>query len=165
MIPTYGFAFATSRLRSHGLVTADAEPATSGVHVRDMSAMTVEFPGGVVVEAKWKGHSVRTDQPVRDGGTDTALSPFDLFFASIATCMGFYALRFCQERDLPTEGLRLTLEPIREDAAKRVTLVRIALQLPDSFPEKYRAAIERAVDQCAVKKHIVEPPRFELTVS
>ena len=134
-------------------------------HVADMSAMTVSFPGGVVVEAHWKGHSVRTDQPMKDGGADTALSPFDLFFASIATCMGFYALRFCQERGLSTDGLGLALEPVREDEAKRVTLVRIALQLPDGFPEKYRTAIERAVDHCAVKKHILEPPRFELTVS
>jgi putative redox protein len=118
-----------------------------------------------VVEAHWKGHSVRTDQPVQDGGADTALSPFDLFFASIATCMGFYALRFCQERGLSTDGLGLTLEPIREDGAKRVTLVRIGLQLPDGFPDKYRPAIERAVDHCAVKKHILEPPRFELAMS
>jgi ribosomal protein S12 methylthiotransferase accessory factor len=132
--------------------------------MRIMSAITVRFPGGVVVEADWKGHSVRTDQPIHDGGTDTALSPFDLFFASIATCMGFYALRFCQERGLPTEGLGLTLEPIREEGAKRVTLVRIALQLPDGFPDKYKTAIERAVDHCAVKKHILEPPRFELAV-
>lgn len=130
-----------------------------------MNAITVHFPGGVVVEAHWKGHSVRTDQPVHDGGADTALSPFDLFFASIATCMGFYALRFCQERGLPTDGLGLSLEPIREDQAKRVTLVRIGLRLPDGFPDKYRPAIERAVDHCAVKKHILEPPRFELAVN
>ena len=127
--------------------------------------MTVRFPGGVVVEAHWKGHSVRTDQPVQDGGAGTALSPFDLLFASIATCMGFYALRFCQERGLSTDGLGLALEPVREEKEKRVTLVRIALQLPDGFPDKYRTAIERAVDHCAVKKHILEPPRFELTVS
>ena len=130
-----------------------------------MSAMEVRFPGGVAVEAHWKGHSVRTDQPVRDGGADTAMSPFDLFFASVATCMGFYALRFCQERELRTEGLGLTLEPIRDEEARRVTLVRIALQLPAGFPEKYRTAIERAVDHCAVKRHILEPPRFELAVT
>ena len=46
-----------------------------------------------------------------------------------------------------------------------MTLVRIAVQLPAGFPEKYRAAIERAIDHCAVKKHIVEPPRFEISVS
>jgi putative redox protein len=35
--------------------------------------------------------------------------------------------------------------------------------LPDGFPEKYWAAILRAVDQCAVKRHLIEPPRIEVT--
>ena len=130
-----------------------------------MSTFTVSFPGGVAVDATYEGHTVHTDQPVDVGGADSAMSPFDLFFASIATCMGFYALRFCQERGLSTEGLGLTLDPIREQEGKRVTLVRIAVQLPAGFPEKYRGAIERAIDHCAVKKHIVEPPRFELRLS
>ncbi|HEX6095908.1 MAG TPA: OsmC family protein [Thermoanaerobaculia bacterium] len=127
-----------------------------------MSSVTISFPGGVAVDATYKGHTIRTDQPVPAGGTDSAMSPFDLFLASIATCMGFYALRFCQERNLSTEGLNLTLEPIRDEQAKRVSLIRIELVLPSAFPEKYRAAIERAVDHCAVKKHILEPPEFEL---
>ncbi len=129
-----------------------------------MSAFTVSFPGGVAVAATYDAHTVHTDQPVQSGGNDSAMSPFDLFFASIATCIGFYALRFCQERGLPTEGLHLTLEPVREENGKRVTLVRIAVQLPAGFPEKYRSPIERAVDHCAVKKHILEPPQFELRV-
>jgi putative redox protein len=129
-----------------------------------MSNVTVAFPGGVAVEATYKGHTIRTDQPLDSGGADSAMSPFDLFFASIATCMGFYALRFCQQRDLSTEGLGVTLEPVRDDAAKRVTHVRVVLQLPDGFPEKYRSAIERAVDQCAVKKHVLDAPLFELAL-
>ena len=129
-----------------------------------MSSVTISFPGGVAVDATYEGHSIHTDQPIDAGGDDSAMSPFDLFFASIATCMGFYALRFCQQRSLPTEGLGLTLDPIRDDEGKRVLVVRVSLELPFGFPEKYRAAIERAVDHCAVKKHILEPPRFELSV-
>ena len=129
-----------------------------------MNSITVSFPGGVAVNATYKGHSIHTDQPIAAGGEDSAMSPFDVFFASIATCMGFYALRFCQERSLPTEGLGLILEPIRDEQGKRVSVVRVSLELPFGFPEKYRAAIERAVDHCAVKKHILEPPRFELNV-
>ena len=34
---------------------------------------------------------IHTDQPAPAGG-DSAPSPFDLFLASIATCMGFYAI-------------------------------------------------------------------------
>ena len=129
-----------------------------------MGTVTISFPGGVAVDATYKGHSIHTDQPMADGGNDSAMSPFDLLFASIATCMGFYALRFCQQRSIPTVGLGLTLEPVRDEDNKRVAIVRVSLDLPAGFPEKYRAAIERAVDHCAVKKHILEPPRFELHV-
>lgn len=124
----------------------------------------VAFPGGVAVEAAFKGHTVRTDQPSPFGG-DSAPAPFDLFIASIATCMGFYALRFCQERGIPTEGLGLSVETVKDPEKKRLSTIRAVLTLPPGFPEKYAGAIQRAVDQCAVKKHMVEPPAFELTVS
>ncbi|MBV9067873.1 MAG: OsmC family protein [Acidobacteria bacterium] len=127
--------------------------------------MSVSFPGGVAVDATYRGHTVHTDQPLSAGGADTAMSPFDLFLASIGTCMGFYALRFCQERNLSTEGLGLTLEPLREGDGKRMTALRIAVELPSAFPEKYRGAIERAIDHCAVKNQIVNPPRFELLLN
>ena len=126
--------------------------------------IAVSFPGGVAVEAALKGHTVRTDQPA-PLGADSAPSPFDLFLASIATCMGYYALRFCQERGIATDGLGLSLETVRDEERKRLATIKVALAVPSAFPERYREAIRRAVDQCAVKKHMVEPPTFELTVS
>lgn len=125
--------------------------------------ITISFPGGAAVDATIDGHTVRTDQPAPAGG-DTGPSPFDLFLASIGTCMGFYALRFCQERGLPTEGLGLTLEPERTEDRKRVATLRIALRLPHGFPEKYDQPIRRAVDHCAVKQALLEPPVFDLVI-
>jgi ribosomal protein S12 methylthiotransferase accessory factor len=126
--------------------------------------IAVSFPGGVAVEASVKGHMVRTDQPA-PLGAGSGPAPFDLFLASIATCMGFYALRFCQERGIATAGLGLSLETVRDEAKKRLSTIKVALTVPSGFPERYREAIRRAVDQCAVKKHMIEPPAFELTVS
>jgi ribosomal protein S12 methylthiotransferase accessory factor len=125
--------------------------------------MEVSFPGGVAVEATFRGHTVRTDQPAPTGAA-SAMSPFDLFFASIATCMGFYALRFCQERDIATEGLGVTLNTVRSEDKKRVAKVSVELKLPEGFPEKYRDAILRAVDHCAVKRHVIEPPEFAIEI-
>jgi ribosomal protein S12 methylthiotransferase accessory factor len=124
----------------------------------------VSFPGGVAVESTAKGHTVRTDQPA-PLGADSAPSPFDLFVSSIATCMGFYALRFCQERGIATEGLGLSLETVRDEEKKRLSSIDASLTLPAGFPDKYRRAIARAVDQCAVKKHVLEPPAFTLSVA
>ena len=129
-----------------------------------MKSFTVTFPGGVRVDAAYRGHTVPTDQP-SPLGEDSAVSPFDLLFASVATCMGFYALRFCQERNLPTEGMGLTLTSQRDAERKRTSHVRIELTAPKGFPEKYEAAIVRAMDQCAVKKLIADPPEFEVSVA
>jgi putative redox protein len=128
-------------------------------------SMKITFPGGVAVDAEYKGHVIHTDQPREYGGGGSAAAPFDLFLASIGTCAGLYALRFCQERSLSTEGLGMSLSTELDPATRRIGTIRLELQLPAGFPEKYGAAIVRAVDQCAVKRHIVEAPKFELTTA
>lgn len=124
--------------------------------------MELRFPGGVAVDAEYKGFTVRTDQAVQAGGGGSAPAPFDLFLCSIGTCAGFYALRFCQERQIDTSELKLSLAFERVPEAKRVDKIRIEVKLPPGFPEKYRPAILRAIDQCTVKRHIVDPPEFEM---
>ena len=124
--------------------------------------MEMTFPGGVVVEAHFDGATIRTDQPVRHGGGGTAPAPFELFLASIGTCAGFYALRFCQEREIATEGLSASMSWERNPETKLISSIRIQLTLPPGFPEKYRTAVLRAADQCAVKKHLVDAPAIEV---
>jgi ribosomal protein S12 methylthiotransferase accessory factor len=128
-------------------------------------AMEINFPGGMGVDAHYKGFRIRTDQPHGEGGSAAAPSPFDLFLASIGACAGYYALRFCQERDLPTGGLNLTLYFDRGEDGKKVEGVRFLLRLPAGFPEKYRVAILRSIDQCTVKRHLASPPHFEYSIA
>ncbi len=128
-------------------------------------AMEISFPGGMAVDAHYKGFRIRTDQPLGQGGSAAAPSPFDLFLASIGACAGYYALRFCQERDLPTSGLNLILYFDRGTDGKSVEGIRVGLRLPPGFPEKYRGAILRAIDQCTVKRHLQAPPHFEYSIA
>ena len=124
--------------------------------------MEITFPGGVQANAQFNGFEIASDQPERNGGQNSAPSPFDFFLASLGTCAGFFALRFCQQRALSTEGLRLHLTTERNAETKRLDRVEITMQLPNDFPEKYRSAIVRATDQCAVKKALLDPPEIEL---
>lgn len=126
--------------------------------------MEVTFPGGAAVDAHYKGHTIHTDQPEKAGGSNSGPAPFDLFLASIATCGGLYAARFCEERGIATDGLGFTLEPVRDPERPRIASVRLRLRLPVGFPERYRKAIVRAVDQCAVKRHLVDPPAVETEI-
>jgi putative redox protein len=124
--------------------------------------LNIRFPGGLAVEADLEGFTIRTDQPETVGGGGSAPSPFDLFLASLGTCAGYYALRFCQARGLPTEDVTLKLTAEKDPAVKRVTRVEIEIDLPPDFPDRYREAIVRATDQCSVKKHLLEPPKIEV---
>jgi putative redox protein len=127
--------------------------------------MKVSFPGNLRVDAGYKGFTIQTDQPVSAGGDGSAPAPFDLFLASLGTCAGIFMLAFMKQRgiDPAGSGVLMTTEADPEKGA----IVRIAfdLQLPDGFPEKYEAAIVRAVDQCTVKRHIAAPPEFSVTTS
>lgn len=126
-------------------------------------SMQIRFPGGMAVSARYNGFDILTDQPEANGGHHQAPSPFDLFLVSLGTCAGFFALRFCQERSLATEGLGLRVDVERNSDSRRLDRVSILIDLPAGFPEKYRSAIVRATDQCSVKKALLDPP--ELTVA
>jgi putative redox protein len=118
----------------------------------------ITFPGGVRVDAELEGRRIQTDQPTSAGGTGSAPEPFALFAASLGTCAGFYVLRFCQARELPTEGLAIR-QRLRFDEG-RLAEVQLDVELPDGFPEKYREALVRAAEGCKVKKAIEAQPRF-----
>lgn len=130
--------------------------------VRGMKDITVSFPGGKRVDAHFDGRTVHTDQAVAGGGEGSAAEPFDLFFVSMATCVGIYVLDFCQVRELPTEGLGVRLRAEKDPEKKLYTPIEIAITLPAGFPEKYRNAILNTANLCTVKKHIITPPEFHI---
>ena len=125
--------------------------------------MIVSFPGGLRVDADYKGFTVNTDQPEGEGGENTAPSPFDLFFCSIGTCVGFYVLSFCRERDIPTDKIRVIMNTVRDRETRMVTQINIDIQLPADFPEKYVKAVKASADKCTVKKLMLKPPAFNIT--
>jgi ribosomal protein S12 methylthiotransferase accessory factor len=126
--------------------------------------MVVRFPGGKKVEALFEEYTVLTDQPVADGGSGSAPSPFDLFLASIGTCTGYYILSFCQKNNIPTDKIKLTVRFLHNPGTHLVDTIRIDIHVPNDFPEKYKNAVVKAADVCTVKRHLERPPRIDIAV-
>jgi ribosomal protein S12 methylthiotransferase accessory factor len=124
--------------------------------------MVIDFPGGARVDAHFGPYTVKTDQPPMGGGEGSAPTPFAVFLASIGTCAGIYVLGFCQQRGLPTKGIRLIQRDRRDPITGMVGEVEIEIQVPPEFPEKYRDSLVRAAELCAVKKHLEHPPQFNV---
>jgi len=120
--------------------------------------MTIDFPGGARVDAHFGPFTVHTDQPP----VASAPSPFDTFMAAIGTCAGIYVLGFCQQRGLSTEGMRIIQRMHRDASSGMVHQIDLEIQVPAGFPEKYLPSLVRSAELCAVKKHLEQPPQFEV---
>ncbi|MGV7224054.1 MAG: OsmC family protein [Nitrospinales bacterium] len=83
--------------------------------------------------------------------------------ASIGTCAGVYVVIFCQERSIDTSQIKMTLQFDRNETKHLVEAVRIHIDLPPGFPEKYKKAVIKTAELCTVKRNIVDPPRFSVT--
>jgi len=124
--------------------------------------MKIYFPGGKKVYAEYNGFTYQTDQPVKGGGENTAPSPFEMFLASLGTCAGFYVLSFCQGRGIDAGEIEIRQSMEYDAKTHLIAALTIEIVLPAAFPEKYRAAVVQAAQSCTVKKHMENPPKFNL---
>jgi ribosomal protein S12 methylthiotransferase accessory factor len=121
--------------------------------------MEIVFPGGAQVDAHAHGMVITTNQ---DGSAPT---PFLLFLASMGTCAGIYVVSFCQQRGLPTDNIRIVQRMRSNPMTHMIEEVELDIQVPPDFPEQYKAAVIRSAELCAVKKHLENPPTFDVHTS
>jgi len=121
--------------------------------------MKIFFPGGRRISAEYKGHTIETDQSIRSGGEGLHPNPFDLFKASLGTCIGYYVMRFCLEREIPLDWVHLEID-FQEDGY--IKTVDIHIIVDPQFPEKYLKAVVKATESCKVKKQLIHPPSYEI---
>jgi putative redox protein len=124
--------------------------------------MVIDFPGGARVDAHFGPYTVPTDQPPMGGGAGSAPTPFAVFLSSIGTCAGIYVLGFCNQRNLPTDGIRIIQRIESNRVTGLVDTIDLEIQVPPSFPEKYYQALVRSAEQCKVKQTLENPPKFNV---
>lgn len=121
--------------------------------------MIIDFPGGSRVDAHFGPFTVATDQPP----ASSAPTPFAVFLSSIGTCAGIYVLGFCRQRGLATDGIRIVQRNNSNPFNGMVEKIDLEIQVPPDFPQKYYDSLVRSAELCAVKKHLENPPKFEVT--
>lgn len=126
--------------------------------------VAVAHKEGDIFEICVREHLVHVDQPLADGGTDVGPTPTELFVASLASCVAFYARRYLARHGLPTAGLAVAARFRMEERPARVGEINVAITLPDGVPEDRRAALLAVASHCTVHNSLRQPPtvRVEL---
>lgn len=119
--------------------------------------------GGDRFDINVRGHVIRTDQPASDGGEDTGPTPTELFIASLAGCVAFYARRYLDRHALPTEGLAVDADFHMGSHPARVGTIEVRLTIPAGVPAGRRDALLAVASHCTVHNSLITTP--EITVA
>ncbi|MET8130586.1 OsmC family protein [Streptomyces sp. NPDC005251] len=139
--------------------TTTAQERQSAVEHR----LDVTHVDGDAYEVDIRGHRILVDQPVDAGGTDIAPTPVELFAASLATCVAFYAGRYLQRHGLPRDGLRVRSEfTMATDRPARVDSLRLVVVPPQELPTRRHAALLAVASHCTVHNTLHEPPEIRI---
>lgn len=131
-----------------------------------MSAVVrVEHKAGDRFEIGIRQHLLQVDQPVDAGGTDVAPTPTELFVASLASCVAFYARRFLARHGLPTAGLSVTATSVMADRPTRVGAISLTLAVPEGVPDERRAALLAVASHCTVHNSLEQPPAVSIELA
>ena len=124
----------------------------------------IKFGEGQKLSAVSDDYCIDVDMPSSEGGKSSAPEPTHLFLASLATCAAHYARKFCESKSLPMEGLGLKVRYGYNKQGTQISKFTYELTIPEGFPEKYKAALLRALDLCPIKKLLLSPPAFQMEI-
>lgn len=126
--------------------------------------MQVRPTGGDRFAISVRGHELSVDQPVGDGGEDTAPTPTELFVAGLAACVAFYARRYLARHELSAEGLLVESDFSIGGRPARVDSWSVRVTPPPSLPEERREAFLAVISHCTVHNTLLQPPEVEITL-
>jgi len=144
-------------------LTTTVNPAP--VDLSDLRPLRVEHRGGDKFDIDIRGHVVRVDQPVKDRGEDTAPTPTELFIASLASCVAFYARRYLARHSLPTEGLAVEATFDMGSRPARVAGIDMRLIVPEGVPADRRDALLAVATHCTVHNTLSSEPEVTITLA
>lgn len=128
-----------------------------------IGAMSAHYRGGERYDIAVRGHTVTVDQPTEGGGEDTAPTPTELFVASLASCVAFYAGRYLTRHGIEREGLSVNATyQMATDRPARVVSIDLTVWVPDTVPVERRPALQKVMEHCTVHNSLATPPTVHI---
>ena len=129
--------------------------------------VTVEAELGeqFVLNSDIRGHKVVVDQPKETGGTDTGPTPLELFFFSLAGCIGSVGRISAMQKRLPLRSLRITVEGeldvdgvLGKPIDGRIGFEGITVKVQvdgDMTPEEKESFVQELDSRCPISENLL----------
>jgi putative redox protein len=159
LTPAEARLFAAALLRQAAAAESPADSSAA-------SRVDVTYFGGESYAVATRGHTLLTDQPVAAGGADTAMTPTELFVASLSSCVAFYAGRYLARHGLNRNGLHVTANfAAATDRPARVAKVKLTIRIPGDIPPSREAALLAVASHCTVHNTLRQLPDIAIELA
>ena len=140
--------------------------AATLARAEDPPQMDVRFVAGESYEVAVRGHRVLVDQPADAGGQDDAPTPVELFVASLATCVAFYAGLYLARHGYSRDGLAVSADfSLATDRPARVSSIRLTVRVPADLPAKRWPGLRAVASHCTVHNTLAVPPSVSIDLT
>lgn len=150
---------------SRTTVANDSRHATDSVLRSPAPAVSVQHRSGDRFDIEMRGHTITVDQPQDAGGTDIGPTPTELFVASLASCVAFYARRYFARHEVDPGELSVHATYEMTTKPPRVGEIEISVHVPADLPAARREALLAVVNHCTVHNSLTTPPEVSISLA
>ena len=93
------------------------------------------------------------------------MSPVELFVGSLASCIGYFVVRYCARHQIPCEGFAIEADWTFAEQPHRVGSIDLQLNLPAALPPEQQQALLKVAHGCTVHQSLAIQPKVEIRFS
>lgn len=124
----------------------------------------VSHLGQVRFNIQSRSHSILCDQPIDNGGDDTAMTPPELMLASLGSCAAYYAVEYLKTRNLADSGVEVSVTAEKLKAPARLGNFKIRVKYPVALNEQHAEGLMRSVKHCLVHNTLLTAPAIDIVL-
>jgi uncharacterized OsmC-like protein len=98
------------------------------------------------------------------GGGDLAMLPAESLLATLGNCLGLAIALTCMMKEIPYEGMEVTVTGEYVDGGSRVDNIRCEVKMPQQLDDRQRALVEGAKALCRVGNTLSHGAKLEEVV-
>jgi len=125
----------------------------------------VSHLGQVRFNIQSRSHSILCDQPVDNGGEDTAMTPPELMLASLGSCAAFYAVQYLKARNLADSGVEVSVTAEKLKGPARLGNFKIHVEYPVELDQDHQDGLMRSVKHCLIHNTLLVTPDIDIELA
>jgi putative redox protein len=119
---------------------------------------------GVRFAVQARTHTIISDQPLENHGTDEGMTPPELLLASLGSCAAYYAAEYLRTRNLAQTGVEVSVAAQKLLKPARLGNFRVHVQSPVMLTAEQSDAMMRSVHHCLVHNTLQSTPEIQIEI-